>query len=83
MCTNSVSIDAVPHAVAGLNLNEVGIDQPLLARFGADQRQRQPRSDDRRLGKLAQKIRNAADVIFVAVRHQHARAACFAARERR
>ena len=45
---------------------------PVLGELGADQRQRQPRPDQRDVGPLPQQVRNAADVVLVRMR-QHQR----------
>ena len=58
--------------VARLDLHEVRFAHLVLARFGFDQRDRHRRSGDRRARELAQKIRDAADMIFVPVRHHDA-----------
>jgi len=59
------------HAVARLNQLKVHVAQLVLARLGLDERDRERGPDDRRLRKLAQKVRNAADVIFVPVGDEH------------
>ncbi len=59
-------------AVAGLDFARLPIARLVFLELRADQRQRERRSDDRNLRKLAQQIRDPADVVFVAVRDEQA-----------
>ncbi len=61
---------AVAHAVSGLDLRELRLAQMLFARLRLDQRDRQRRRDDRRVAKFLREVRDAADVVFVSVRHE-------------
>ena len=61
---------AVAHAIAGLHGDERRVRWSMLAQLGANQRQRQRRSDDGDV-PLAQQIRNAADMVFVPVRDEN------------
>jgi len=58
------------HAVAGLDLARVPLARFVLFELGADQRQRERRTDHRNLRELAQQVGDPADVVFMPVRHQ-------------
>ena len=55
---------AVAHAIARLHRDERAGVELMVAHLGANERERERRSDDGN-GKLAQQIRDAADVILV------------------
>ena len=63
---NAAVLDRVP----GLDFDQIEFVRLVLFEFRPDQRERERRADDRTFGKLAQEIRDAADVVFVSVRHE-------------
>ena len=62
---------AVLHAIARFHRNELDLAEFMLARLRFDERDAKASCRRPAYRKLAQQIRNAADVIFVSVRHEH------------